>query len=324
MVLDSLIAQEVVFEQLNKDFLNEQVSQVYLFHGPSGVGKLKVAEFFSKKILCESFESPCNICLSCEKFDSAAHLDFLKISLSDDKKKGKIETIRQEILPRVYQKANEGNSKVFIFDGADKMTLASFNSLLKVIEEPPLHTFFIFITSNLYAIPITILSRCRKVRFQPLGREKLKKILSVNYDADLISSEAIEIAENCRGQALSFLKEIAKSPAEVNPIDLMNLTIVKFDHSKPQRDNALSFLISIRSLLRDMLILQLGSEDLLFWNVDIERSLKEIVLDWSQSDLISAFLITEKSIKDLTVLNTNSSLTLESLVHTIRSFLIER
>ena len=73
-----------------------------------------------------------------------------------------------------------------------------------------------------------------------------------------------------------------------------------------------------------MLILQLGSEDLLFWNVDIERSLKEIVLDWSQSDLISAFLITEKSIKDLTVLNTNSSLTLESLVHTIRSFLIER
>ena len=276
MVLDSLIAQEVVFEQLNKDFLNEQVSQVYLFHGPSGVGKLKVAEFFSKKILCESFESPCNICLSCEKFDSAAHLDFLKISLSDDKKKGKIETIRQEILPRVYQKANEGNSKVFIFDGADKMTLASFNSLLKVIEEPPLHTFFIFITSNLYAIPITILSRCRKVRFQPLGREKLKKILSVNYeaseeeieklislsflDADLISSEAIEIAENCRGQALSFLKEIAKSPAEVNPIDLMNLTIVKFDHSKPQRDNALSFLISIRSLLRDMLILHREAE----------------------------------------------------------------
>ena len=80
MVLDFLVAQESAFKQLNKDFSNGQVANVYLFHGPQGVGKLEVADFFSKKILCVSPDSPCGKCLSCEKFESGTHLDFLKIS----------------------------------------------------------------------------------------------------------------------------------------------------------------------------------------------------------------------------------------------------
>ncbi len=340
MVLDFLVAQESAFKQLNKDFSNGQVANVYLFHGPPGVGKLEVADFFSKKILCESPDSPCGKCLSCEKFESGTHLDFLKISLNDDKKNGKIDTIRQEILPRVYHKANEGISKVFIFAAADNMTLASFNSLLKVIEEPPLNTFFIFITSNLYAIPITFFSRCRKVRFQPLTRDRLKEMLSVNYDIkeenleklislnfldiESISTDGIEIAERCRLQALDFLKEVVKSPEEIDPIKLMNLTTVKFDRSKTQRDNALSFLISIRSLLRDVLVLHMESEDLLIWNVDIEQILREILFNWSETDLVKTFLILEKSITDLAVFNTNPTLTLESLVHSIRSLSVGR
>ena len=85
----------------------------------------------------------------------------------------------------------------------------------------------------------------------------------------------------------------------------MNFTTVKFDNSKTQRDNAISFLISIRSLLRDVLVLQLSSEDLL-WNIDIEEDLREISTNWNEAKLADAFLILEKSIKGLQDLNTNS------------------
>ena len=247
---------------------------------------------------------------------------------------------KRQVLPRVYQKANEGISKVFLFDGADHMTLASFNSLLKVIEEPPPNTFFIFLTSNLYSIPITVLSRCRKIRFRPLKRDVIKKILSENYgggeedleklvslnlyDEESISADRIEIAERFRKRSLLFLNEVLKSSQEVDPIKLMSLTVVKFDNTKTQRDNTISFLISIRSLLRDVLVLHISSEDLLLWNVDIETDLREILFDWDEPFLIKAFLILEKAIKDLHDLNTNSTLTLESFVHSIRSFLVGR
>ena len=335
MVLENIKnAQKSVFEQL------DQNAKIYLFHGPSGVGKLETAKFFSRKILCESSVPPCENCLSCKKFNSRTHSDFLEISIIDDKKKGRIETIRKEVLPRVYQKANEGISKVFLFDGADHMTLASFNSLLKVIEEPPPNTFFIFLTSNLYSIPITILSRCRKIRFRPLKRDVIKKILSENYeggeedleklislnlyDEESISADRIEIAERFRKQSLLFLNEVLKSSQEVDPIKLMSLIVVKFDNTKTQRDNAISFLISIRSLLRDVLVLHISSEELLLWNIDIETDLREILFDWDEPFLIKAFLILEKAIKDLHDLNTNSTLTLESFVHSIRSFLVGR
>ena len=339
MVLKFSISQKTAFDQLDKDFSSRQFAKVYLFHGPSRSGKLETALFFSKKIFCELSDPPCGNCLSCEKFDLGTHLDFFRISLYDEKKKGRIETIRQEILPRVYQKANQGTCKVFVFDAAENMTLSSFNALLKVIEEPPPNTFFFFITSNLYSIPITFFSRCRKVRFHPLSRDMIKKRLSENYegkeedvdklvslnfgDIESISADQIEVAEKCREQSLNFLKESMRSSEQVDPIKLMNFTTVKFDNSKTQRDNAISFLISVRSLLRDVLALQLRAEDFL-WNVDIEEYLREISSNWDQVKLANAFFILEKSIKGLQDLNTNPTLTLESLVHSIRSLLVER
>tara|TARA_A100001037_G_scaffold148974_1_gene134567 strand:- start:23486 stop:24505 length:1020 start_codon:yes stop_codon:yes gene_type:complete len=339
MVLKFSITQKTAHDQLYKDFSNRQFAKVYLFHGPSGAGKLETALFFSKKKLCELSDPPCENCLSCKKFNLGTHLDFFRISLHDDKKRGRIETIRQEILPRVYQKANEGICKVFVFHGAENITLSSFNALLKVIEEPPPNTFFIFITSNLYSIPITIFSRCRKVRFHPLTRDMIKERLSENYEGkeenidklvslnfsniESISVDQIEVAEKCRDQSFNFLKEALRPSDQVDPIKLMNFTTLKFDNSKTQRDNAISFLISVRSLLRDVLALQLRAEDFL-WNVDIEEYLREISSNWDQVKLANAFFILEKSIKGLQDLNTNPTLTLESLVHSIRSLLVER
>ena len=66
------------------------------------------------------------------------------------------------------------------------------------------------------------------------------------------------------------------------------------------------------------------SEDLLIWNVDIEQNLREILFNWNETDLIKTFLILEKSITDLAVFNTNPTLTLESLVHSIRSLSVGR
>lgn len=161
--------------KLKRALKENKVPHAYLFSGIEGVGKRQTAIGLAQALNCAGIkEIPCEQCLSCQKISKGVHPDCLFIE-PDGK------TIRIEVLRDLKQKAYlyplEGRSKIFIIDQAEKMTLASANALLKILEEPPNQTYFILITSQPSALLPTIRSRCQKMEFGPLPSEILIQIL---------------------------------------------------------------------------------------------------------------------------------------------------
>ena len=131
------------------------ISHAYTFYGKEGIGKLKIALEFSKKLLNNENLNNC--------------VDFKLITKLEDKQNILVEQIRDEIISDVYIAPALGEYKVYIIDDADKMNSAAQNTLLKTLEEPPQSVIIILITSNIDALLPTILSRTSNIFFENLS-----------------------------------------------------------------------------------------------------------------------------------------------------------
>jgi len=177
MSFKEIIGNQKSIEVLKNIFLRQKKSGVYLFWGPSGIGKRLIAKTLAKAINClnkNNFDC-CDECVNCKKIEDNTHPDVFFIS-PDPSGTIKIEKIRI-LKEMVYLKSYESEKRIFIIDDAHTLTSEAANACLKVLEEPTEYSLIILISAFPQRILPTILSRCYKLNFVPLEKNKLKEIL---------------------------------------------------------------------------------------------------------------------------------------------------
>ncbi|MFA4948798.1 MAG: DNA polymerase III subunit gamma/tau [Candidatus Krumholzibacteriia bacterium] len=168
-----VVGQEHITETLKKAVEKDRVAHAYLFAGPRGCGKTTTARLLAKIINCEkpAGAEPCNKCSSCEAITTGRHLDVMEIDGASNRGIDEIRDLREKI----SYAPSQGRSKIYIIDEVHMLTPQAFNALLKTLEEPPVHVYLIFATTEPHKVPATILSRCQRFNFKRL---ELKEISS--------------------------------------------------------------------------------------------------------------------------------------------------
>ncbi len=161
-----VIGQDHVTVTLMKAIEKERLAHAYLFTGPRGCGKTTTARLLAKVINCEAPKGsePCNECASCLAVMEGRHLDVFEIDGASNRGIDEIRDLREKI----GYAPSQSPSKIYIIDEVHMLTPQAFNALLKTLEEPPSHVYFVFATTEPHKIPSTILSRCQRFNFKRL------------------------------------------------------------------------------------------------------------------------------------------------------------
>ena len=189
-----LIGQETLVQILTNAIITNRIANAYLLTGVRGVGKTTTARLIAMSLNCENRKEgscePCGNCDSCKSIRSDHNLDVIEM---DAASKTGVDDVR-EIIDNVKYKPVNSLFKIFIIDEVHMLSKSAFNALLKTLEEPPEHVKFIFATTEVKKIPVTILSRCQRFDLKRVESEYLaehiKKISSlekVKIDDDAIA-----------------------------------------------------------------------------------------------------------------------------------------
>ena len=157
---DEVIGQAHVTQTLKHAIQGGRVAHALLFSGPRGTGKTTVARILAKAMNCEKGPSPtpCNACRSCKDITACRGVDVFEI---DGASNNSVDQVRELRDNSRYMPAHS-RFKIYIIDEVHMLSIAAFNALLKTLEEPPAHVMFLFATTEVQKIPITILSRCQR------------------------------------------------------------------------------------------------------------------------------------------------------------------
>jgi len=213
-----LIGQEYLVQTLQNAISNNKIAHSFLLTGIRGVGKTTTARIIAASLNCkgenENFDKPqtepCLVCSSCKSILADNHPDVIEI---DAASKTGVDDIREIIVNTSYTPTT-GNYKVYIIDEVHMLSNNAFNALLKTLEEPPSHTKFIFATTEIRKIPLTILSRCQKFDLKRVTNTQLTQLLKKICDKENIKfdDEALEVICNHAGgsvrDALSLLDQM--------------------------------------------------------------------------------------------------------------------
>ena len=175
-----VVGQEHVTETLQRQVAEGRLSHAYLFTGTRGTGKTTCAKILAKAVNCEHPENgnPCNKCSSCLGIESGGFLDVMELDAASNNGVDHVRALRDEA---IYSPA-QVKKRVYIIDEVHMLSIAAFNALLKILEEPPEHLMFILATTELHKVPATILSRCQRFAFRRiLPREIVGRL---NYIAE--------------------------------------------------------------------------------------------------------------------------------------------
>ncbi|MFL6231971.1 MAG: DNA polymerase III subunit gamma/tau [Thermoanaerobaculia bacterium] len=160
----SLVGQEPIVTALRNALQEGRIAQAYLFSGIRGVGKTTAARVLAKALNCERGPAadPCNECTSCIEITRGSDLDVIEV---DAATYSKVEQVRDLTESLKYGPARD-RYKVVVLDEIHRLSRQAFDALLKIVEEPPPHLAFIFATTEIDAVPATILSRCQEFHFR--------------------------------------------------------------------------------------------------------------------------------------------------------------
>ena len=209
-----LVGQDTLVKTLRNSFLSNRVGHAFLLHGDRGVGKTSTARLIAKAINCtekkDGTVEPCNTCSNCNSIQLGRHVDVIEM---DGASKTGVNDIR-EIIETVVYRAASAKFKVYIIDEVHMLSNSAFNALLKTLEEPPEHVKFIFATTEIKKIPLTILSRVNR-----FDLKKLENVVLINHLIEILQREGLSaekealktIAREAEGSvrdALSILDQV--------------------------------------------------------------------------------------------------------------------
>ena len=203
MSFERIIGNDKVKQFLNNAINENHILHSYLFSGIEGIGKKLFAIEFAKKILCIEQNDEQENCLSCLKFKSSNHPDFM--ILEPENNVIKIEQIRN-MQEKISEKPIVSKKKVYIIVDSDCMTKEAQNCLLKTLEEPPEYATIILTTANESKLLNTIKSRCIKVKFNGLLENEINQYLKQN---EIVVNEEnyIKISQGSIGKLLDIKED---------------------------------------------------------------------------------------------------------------------
>ncbi|MFA6918738.1 MAG: DNA polymerase III subunit delta' C-terminal domain-containing protein [Patescibacteria group bacterium] len=329
-----ICGQEKATSFLQSAIKNEMLSHAYLFYGPQGVGKYKLAQEFAKSIMCAGIDHdrPCGKCFSCKQMVRGSHLDFFLVERLADEKKGKlkkdivIDQIR-DLKSRLQQGTLLNSYKVAIIPEAQHLNGPSFSGLLKILEEPAQKNIIILITDDISKMPRTIISRSQTIKFGSVAHHKIEEYLvgkNINFDESKLLSK---IACGRPGKALSLAHNSVAREKYFTSVNLFfdlwraNLSsrfnligdFVDFESdyesNKPSFDNLLE---NWQSVIRDILLCQNNATQLVsnFQSLEQIEKLGAIVASSKLENILSYIGQARKYLGQ----NINNKLIIENLI----------
>jgi DNA polymerase-3 subunit gamma/tau len=182
-----VVGQEHVTRTLRNAVAGGRIHHAYLFSGPRGTGKTSVARVLGKALNCEHGPTPdpCGQCAACLAIRDGRALDIVEIDAASNRGIDEIRDLRD----RVKYSPAEARHKLYILDEVHMLTTEAFNALLKTLEEPPAHAFFVLATTEAHRVPATIVSRCQRFDFRRLGVPEIAGALKVIANTERIAAE---------------------------------------------------------------------------------------------------------------------------------------
>ena len=221
---DDLIGQEVVAETITNSIKADKIPNAYLFTGIRGIGKTTIARIVAKTLNCSNgIENKCKVkCDNCDSIASSNHIDVLEM---DAASKTGVDDVRDLIEFSRYGPTS-AKYKIFIIDEVHMLSKQAFNALLKTLEEPPEYLKFIFATTEIKKIPITVVSRCQRFDLSRIKSSELFEFIKKIKDKEngKVTDDAlkliVKISEGSVRDALSLLDRALLSLDENTELDL--------------------------------------------------------------------------------------------------------
>lgn len=179
-----LIGQEAMVRTLKNAFEADRIAQAFMLTGIRGTGKTTTARIIAKGLNCIGPEGtggpttdPCGVCQNCVAIAEGRHVDVMEMDAASNTG---VQNIRDAIIETVSYRAAQARYKIFIIDEVHMLSTSAFNALLKTLEEPPAHVKFLFATTEIRKVPVTVLSRCQRFDLRRIEPEvmiaHLKKV----------------------------------------------------------------------------------------------------------------------------------------------------
>ena len=209
----NLVGQDHIRQTLLNAIKEDSVSHAYLFCGPRGTGKTTTARLVAKAVNCEELSEarePCEKCDMCTAATDGKLIDLIEIDAASNRGIDEIRALKEKI----KFAPTHAKSKIYIIDEVHMLSKDAFNALLKTLEEPPSHVFFILATTESHKVPETIISRCQRFDFKRVDVKSIVARLGYIAQHEKIEAEldALElIARNVDGglrDAIGLVEQI--------------------------------------------------------------------------------------------------------------------
>ena len=190
---DELIGQEALVRTLSNAIEAGRVAHAFVLTGVRGVGKTTTARIIARALNCVGADGnggptidPCGVCEHCTSITEDRHVDVIEM---DAASRTGIDDIR-ELIEGVRYKPVSARYKVYIIDEVHMLSRQAFNGLLKTLEEPPDHVIFVFATTEIRKVPVTVLSRCQHFDLRRIDQDQL-----ADHFRSVAAKESVEIEE---------------------------------------------------------------------------------------------------------------------------------
>lgn len=238
---EDLLGQDALVQTLTNAIKNNRLHHAYILTGIRGVGKTTTARLIAKALNCTGLDGkggptihPCGVCENCKAIAAGRHIDVMEL---DAASRTGVDDIR-EILDGVRYKPTNARYKIYIIDEVHMLSKNAFNALLKTLEEPPAHVKFIFATTEIRKVPVTVLSRCQRFDLQRLTIEDLTKLFNKIVAAENLKAEdealhmIAKAADGSARDGLSLLDQAISLGAGVVKTDIVKEMIGLADCSQ--------------------------------------------------------------------------------------------